>query len=522
MSVVELRTRPLASAAFVAVAAAAFACAPGSSYEGLSGGTAEDAALEPPRPVYPVSVALLATRRPKLRWAEVPGATGAVVELCRTRDCAAPARTFEATGRELVVPEDLEPGFWFWRLRTIAGSKRGTKASATWEMALRGPGAAGANDAPSGAVSDLDGDGLPDLSTVGNGPSGTTVVVYFGSPTTLTARRNRTSELEDKDVPLLGDPKRPIALAGGVDMEGTGFAVLLDSTFGYPSANRGGPDTLLGGTDYFDLYPVVAPTTADQMNAPLAYDLALDFDGDGHGDAAVADVYGARIQLGRTRGVGPIVPLFGGVKAGPILAADLDADGLTDVAFAAEGGTPVRIAAGDLNGMPTRFANLAVPGAPSRAIALASGDLDGDGVPDLALVTRAEDGATQLCVFRGDRVQLVTPATCIAAPEGVAFADQITAGDFEADGRDDLVVAVTTATGRALVTAKLDGAALALGPQLGPGTGLRLTTVWPGRPGRARWAASAEGRVDVYEGLDLREQIAADPAALEGFGRALR
>ena len=90
MSVVELRTRPLASAAFVAVAAAAFACAPGSSYEGLSGGTAEDAALEPPRPVYPVSVALLATRRPKLRWAEVPGATGAVVELCRTRDCAAP------------------------------------------------------------------------------------------------------------------------------------------------------------------------------------------------------------------------------------------------------------------------------------------------------------------------------------------------------------------------------------------------------------------------------------------------
>ena len=43
-----------------------------------------------------------------------------------------------------------------------------------------------------------------------------------------------------------------------------------------------------------------------------------------------------------------------------------------------------------------------------------------------------------------------------------------------------------------------------------PGVGIRLTTIWPGRPGKARWAAVASdgSRVAVFEGKELRTSIA--------------
>jgi hypothetical protein len=507
------------------------ACAPGSTYEGLSGGTKDAASLEPPRPVFPVSVSAIPTLRPRLRWElgqgtpSATGATGAVVELCKARDCATVQKTFEATGTELVVPEDLEAGVWFWRLRSLQGTSRGTRPSPTWELLLRGPGAAGASDTPTGTVNDLDGDGRPDLLTVGNGDGGTTLVLFLGTDTGYSLQQLRTARLDDTGTPALSDPKRPIALAAGVDLEGSGFAVLLDSTFGYPSVSRGGPNTLLDDNDYFNLYPALGEVPAEEAAAPVAYDLLTDFDGDGYGDALVADVRGVRIQFGRRGGQGPLTPLLDGAKQGPVLAADLDADGLADVILATDGETPARVALGDRRAVPSRSVVLRIPVAGARATAMTSGDLDGDGVVDVALVLRGPDGATRLCVFRGDRARVALDPVCAAPPAGVtAFGDQLASGDLEPDGRDDVLAAVTTAAGTAIVPVKLDGAALVFGPPFGTGTGRRLTSIWPGRPGKARWAASAEGgeHLDVYEGLEARQRLVRPPDITGGFGRALR
>ena len=54
--------------ALLAAVLALSACAAPSSYEGLAGGTKEDAAVSAPRPVSPVSVSLIASSRPRLRW----------------------------------------------------------------------------------------------------------------------------------------------------------------------------------------------------------------------------------------------------------------------------------------------------------------------------------------------------------------------------------------------------------------------------------------------------------------------
>lgn len=510
----------------IGMLATAAACAPGSSYDDLAGGTVDDATLAPPRPVFPVSVSMLATLRPRLRWAPIDGGTGAIVEMCRTRDCATIAHTYEAPGRELVVPEDLEAGLWFWRLRSIAGGKRGTRPGPTWELLLRGPGATGSRDVPSGALSDLDGDGRPDLSTVGNGARGTTLVVFFGADAGFSLQQVRVGPLDDQESPALSDPARPQALAGGVDMQGSGFAVLLDSTFAYPAANRGGPQTLIDGNDYFDLYPALGVVPPEDAKTPVAYDLLTDFDGDGYGDALVVDVRGARVQLGRPRFAGPIVPILDAAKKGPTVAADLDADGFADAVVPTELDTPALVVSGNPLATSEKTTSLRVPTTNARALALATGDLDGNGVADVALSAVAADGGTQLCVFRGDPARVVLDAVCAPPPPGAtAFDDQLTAGDLEGDGRDDLVASVRTATGRALVSVKLDGTNLVFGPVFGDGTGLRLTTVWPGRPGRARWVASADAgdRLDVYEGLDRRQELPRPPDLLAaGYGRALR
>ena len=85
------------------------ACAAPSSYEGLAGGTKEDAAVSAPRPVSPISVSLVASSRPRLRW-DLGNGTAAT-PLC------------ERVGRH--------------------------HAELVWEMVVRGPAAHGASDSPS-------------------------------------------------------------------------------------------------------------------------------------------------------------------------------------------------------------------------------------------------------------------------------------------------------------------------------------------------------------------------------------
>lgn len=501
------------------------ACAAPSSYDGLSGGAVVDDGLSPPRPLSPMSVSYVATSRPRLRWALGGSLTGAIVEMCRARDCATVHRTFEASGRELVVPEDLEPGIWFWRLRGKTERARGTITSPTWEVLVRGPAKHGASDAPTGSLHDVDGDGLPDLviaSVVELG--GTTDILYasfYGRPDgTFDDVSEDGSELVSPGVGM----ERPQYLAGGIDLDGDGFADLVHA----------------GAVD-FELFAdmgrarglkmrmetIVLPTP--EAGIPSVRE-AGDTNGDGYGDLLVGKPQSAFVALG---GNGRPAASFASVLLEPDLVQgeatnlddlsravfgcfDANGDGVSDVVSSSQRRNILGIASPGDRSAPfdqAKSVSLGRAFTSSRAAtAFASGDFDGDGVADLAYSAIA-DGAPRICIARGDAASLVSGATCI---EGAASG--LAAGDLEGDGVDELLVA-----GDGVKVIRWENGALVVGSVI-PDLTAPITTLHPGRPGKARWAAATKDKrgVAVVEGTEERQRLLALPDVVGDFARALR
>ena len=545
------------------------ACAAPSSYEGLAGGTKEDAAVSAPRPVSPVTVSLVASSRPRLKWdlgSSPDGAaplTGAIVEMSRTRDFAKDVKSFEAKGNELVVPEDLDLGVWFWRLKGKAGGSVGTTTSVVWEMVVRGPAAHGSSDAPTRSMVDMNGDGIADLYIAGTidmsdpqsmsaGPTVTGLTVN-GAP----APAKPTAPMiafyaGDKDTGYaLGDAvafdseayEGPVTIGAGIDFDGDGITDIVrggftsgvqqgatfydvDMIFGSPVAkapfdlNRGGPV-------YFASDSTAVPSVRE----------GGDIDGDGYGDMVVGLQDASFVMLGNAPATGqfggqpatiPILPDFPLGKSRIALGAfDANGDGFSDVAFSIDSSYEPNVRAFAAAG--NRSQRVADPmmldGMDANAIAFTAGDFNGDGLDDVAIATPIKD-TTRVCMWLGNRDKLLVKGACVVAPAGdVDFGASLTAGDLEGDGVDELIATAKNGGVEGTRVIRLDGAGNATVAPIGvAGVGVRLTTIWPGRPGKARWAAvAADGsRVAVFEGADLVTSIAPTPGVIRGFGRGLR
>lgn len=577
----------------VALAAIALgACAAPSSFEGLTGGIKMDDSLGAPRPMSPISVSMVATSRPKLKWQLSGSLTGAVVEMSRSRDFLPErTKTFTAIGSELVVPEDLEPGIWFWRLAGTTPSARGSTTSAIWEVLVRGPAKFGSSDAPSGSVVDINGDGIPDLLTVGETPEqGELLTLPFEM------RGNEKGELaeftETMSFPLTwapkGKPPNPISIAAGTDLDGDGFSDFAFASYDDMTEGSGDPNgifpwvaTIPGspkGIDYarvndplVGLVPGTTPTLAS----------AGDVDGDGFGDLLVGGGQVSFVTRGGALGPAASAAVFPVFDYPPLLTEgravlggfDADGDGIADIAAAqpkldvkqwrngfatspnalgatknlhtgstfTSGGNKelggelagneaypppdFRRAVQLSSGVARISANtkvLSVSRAPAdgaTAKAMTSGDFNGDGLADVATIM-IEAGFARVCVYFGNREQLLVDGGCLDPVSGDALGiDGITTGDLEGDGQDELLVAAA-GTIRAVHFDQQGGRHVDVIAEVTRTQG--ITTVWPGRPGKARWAVSDGATISVYEGTAVKQTIARPSYITRGFGRVMR
>ncbi|HEY8076023.1 MAG TPA: VCBS repeat-containing protein [Labilithrix sp.] len=554
------------------------ACGPGAAYDNLSGGTTsatEDSALEAPRPMSPVAVSTVATSRPRFKWELFGTATGAIVELSKTRAFDGDIKRYAADGRELVVPEDIDPGIWFWRLTARTSSTYGTKTSPVWEVLVRGPAAHGASDSPTGSIADLDGDGIPDLLTVFDGIDGPDVYAPVLLPMRGTSDKQFTSltEMAIYIGPDENDPQ-PIAIAAGTDADGDGISDLAygfwvdDPQYGayaYAGILQGvtDPTALIGQTEY----PIQAA-----LSTMVSIREAGDANGDGYGDYIVSDAWVPHVTLGSAKGPHAYIDLapgFVGSPTGPTIPPyvigapfDADGDGVADVALgfpapaalahrawlletnatayhpqAIGSGTgslddgsgdtgpqsPIFYAAGGADRLgsvvaPLRIAN--TDATIAQPIAIATGDFDGDGISDMAS-SMAIGRSRRVCVWFGRANDTPLPGPCVHDDGDVDLGTSMTAADIEGDGIDELIVS-TQAQGGSMVVMRADRdlAIVAKVTNLGPTV---LTTIWPGRPGPARWAAlSADGRyIRVFEGTSELQKIERIQGT-RGYGRALR
>ena len=297
------------------------------------------------------------------------------------------------------------------------------------------------------AVADLDGDGALDLI---HGPA------RKGQPRPAVFRGDGQGHWRPWDAAFPGLPY-DYGDAAVADLDGDGrqdvaLAVHLRGVVGLFQVAPG----------RFEARPLGLGPLAD--NAPFSSRalVAVDWDQDGKtdllalsdgprlGGGSVSGSMGLRL-LSRGSGIWSASALTGPARAsaglfGDALAAgDVDGDGHPDALCASNtlGLRTVLVHGAGQGGTP-----VALPSIPSRAVvkAVALGDLDGDGHPELVFTTsRPERGAWvgQLWVVSGKDLT-VRGSTSLAAEAGTALA----VGDFDADGRQDVALGEADGTVR--------------------------------------------------------------------------
>jgi hypothetical protein len=172
-----------------------------------------------------------------------------------------------------------------------------------------------------------------------------------------------------------------------------------------------------------------------------------DFNGDGKLDLAVANGYSNTVSVLLGKGDGTFLPAVNypaGNAPDSVAVGDFNGDGILDIAVAnlgtypsySDGSVSMLLGKGDGTFLPAvSFA------AGIRAIYVAVGDFNGDGIPDLAVANVGtypsySDGSVSILLGKGDGT-LLPP---VNYPTGT-YSDSVAVGDFNGDGKQDLAVA---------------------------------------------------------------------------------
>jgi hypothetical protein len=367
--------------------------------------------LAAPRPVAPLAFSRVTSRRPTLEWALPGGVNGALVELCRDRDCGVVIERVIVTGTSMRPSCPLPPGVVFWRL---AGARDGapgcmrTASSPVWQMDV---GASDTGDTSWGVRFDANGDGYRDIilrsGAMGIEPG--SVAVALGGVSGFGASGSIRTLTPATGFVAFGAEAIP---AGDMNGDGYGDLLVRSTALGTDDdvdrVYLGGPTGIVAmtGRDIEQRY-----TLAGLENTQFA---SGDFDQDGYGDLVIVRTHVPReVTTMVPRLMQPRVDVYRGGPTGP-----------------APGG-------------PTAFIDTADASVFFGALTVA--DFDGDRRPEIALGARGE----VIVIYDPLRApRLVRTLRRPDVSDSQRFGeDFLWAADVNGDGRGDLVVLGTGAIG---------------------------------------------------------------------------
>ncbi|HTQ57513.1 MAG TPA: VCBS repeat-containing protein [Bryobacteraceae bacterium] len=268
------------------------------------------------------------------------------------------------------------------------------------------------------AAADLNGDGIGDVLTLTSqgvavllSESGTT---NYAGPIVYPAGTN------------------PVAMASA-DFNGDGIPDVATANF------KGNDVTVLlaaaGGK-------LGAPVHLAAGSGPVAI-AAADLDRDGKPDLVVADVTGSQIAIlyGNGDGTFRAPALFSaGTQPGSLAVGDFNNDGRLDIAVVSQTGA-ITVLLGDGHGgfSPSP----ASASGASQTTSVTAADFNGDGILDIAVAEYAGSatGSVYVCSGKGDGT-FQTPAR-ISLPQ---YAPAVTSGDLNGDGHPDLIAVLSNQT----------------------------------------------------------------------------